>query len=64
MNINNPQYDYTKGMLLFATAAVALSFFTKISIFPIWSNLNILESFGVIMLMVAIRNYYIIGNDE
>ena len=51
-------------MLLFATAAVALSFFTKISIFPIWSNLNILESFGVIMLMVAIRNYYIIGNDE
>ena len=64
MNMNNPQYDYTKGMLVFATAAVALSFFTCIPFFPTWFELNILESFGVIMLMVAIKNYYMMGKDE
>jgi|TARA_A200000159_G_scaffold152890_1_gene164294 uncharacterized membrane protein required for colicin V production len=50
----NEREDFLKGVIVFVLAAIAISYITRLIGHP----LNALEGFGVVMLLVLIKNYF------
>ena len=55
----NEREDFLKGVIVFVLAAIAISYTTRLIGYP----LNALEGFGVVMLLVLIKNYFDINSE-